>query len=142
MHRITREDMCFSNPAGYPTYTGEITPAFPRPPVLVFSAGYLKVPELESLKLAYGSGQEKLPDQVLADGKHWPRVECMLRQKTYFERLDKGWFYFTGESDDEFDVLEGHSPVFLVTMLDDGGWKGGFRFGGIDLVRVKMQQRT
>lgn len=47
---------------------------------------------------------------------------------------DEGWcqFQFPGL----LQVNQRQDPCFVIENIDTGGWQGGFRFGGVELIKV------
>lgn len=50
------------------------------------------------------------------------------------ETLFSEWI--TMEGVDDFEVLDGLQPVFIVQNNHAGKWQGGFRFGGVELIPI------
>jgi hypothetical protein len=132
-----------SNPLLYPEWPGQFTdyPAFSS---LVLSAGYLR-DEFKKVasnvlddKLQKGPGSPQIADQLLRppakETDKTRSIHYVEPKNEYLPNRDKGWIFI--DSKDLFEVRDGLEPVFLVTNIDTGWWQGGFRFGGVDLVRI------
>ena len=135
----------YKNPLGYPIWE-LATPDYPRTPVLQFSIGYKAVISSvreyfkKSIMTGYRRGKQ-LCDQVLLSpgaGTSEPdssvsRLDIDVVSEKCLELKDKGWVHI--ESEKKFKVVRGGHVVFAVSNFDNGQWQGGFRFGGVELIR-------
>jgi hypothetical protein len=132
-----------SNPLLYPEWPGQLTdyPAFSS---LVLSAGYLRTKfekyasNLVDAELQKGPGSPQIADQLLRPpSKEFDKtrsIHYVQPKDGYLPNRDKGWIFI--DSKELFEVRDESKPVFLVTNIDTGWWQGGFRFGGVDLIRM------
>lgn len=131
------------NPFSFPVWPGELVPSYPGPPTLIFSVGYKRwLAPLASQAVDSSLGHMSMADQILRATWEMPntRLDRAVGNPEFFKMANKGWFYLECRDDDgnerAFDVIEGEEPVFVVCNIDDGSWKGRFRFGGVDMIKV------
>lgn len=127
----------FRNPMRFPVWPESDGPSFPHRPTLKFSAGYGASPrKVRDYQLVYGLGQRQIADQVLLPAlDSIPRLDHLVTASDYWSHIDSGWIGI--ESSELFEIVEGRLPVFVVSNIDTGDWQGGFRFGGLDLHKVR-----
>jgi len=125
-----------ANPFNFPNWRTNSQPDRPARPVLCFGIGYA-LSSSESVyasakEFQYGRGAPLLADQAL---EKKGRVLRWLDQHEYFALRDQGWIGLVAEG---FRVKERSptQPVLVVCNVDNGNWCGGFRFGGVDLIRT------
>jgi len=86
--------------------------------------GWLHVPDWLA---AHADEQRREEIEAIEAGEQRPLTD-------WDAELSK-WITVMGTED--FEVLPGLQPVFIVQNVHAGKWQGGFRFGGVELVPVK-----
>lgn len=127
----------------YPKWPGQFTnyPAFLS---LILSVGHLRdefkqdANHLLTARLQKGPGSPQIVNQLLnlpREGTEKTRsIHYVDPTKDVLPNRNNGWIFI--DSKDLFEVRGEEKSVFLVTNIDTGWWQGGFRFGGVDLIRM------
>lgn len=129
-----------SNPFNWPVWSHASAPDLPNRPQLCFSVGYgihypekVKNYDVNFLKDPLLSAQILQPgpkETVNNPAQGSVRVDRWVKQKEWWENVDRGWFHLKAEK--PFKVMKGAKPVLVICALDSTNWLGGVRFGGVE----------
>lgn len=123
-----RKEIC--NPFNYPMLVDKPYGDMPILPTLRLTVGYGQGLPLDNPENKWGRGSPMIADQVTSDRG---RIDTWLGPSDHARIIDQGW---VGVEGGDFEVLPNSYPVLIVSAVDSGIWLGGFRFGGVEIIRL------